>query len=227
MNAKFSTALLAFSFLILCVVSASYAASFDCTKATTLVEKAICSDKQLSELDSLLMQSYKKALANSSDSNTLKSEQRTWLINIRNKCQDSTCLKSAYNNRLAVLNGTSVSGAHTSGVVKGTDDDYTGEYSKKNGGVSVQIISKNQIKFFINTVVGMNPCNIGEDGGVVATFIDKNRATFKGEDNCVVEFKFEKNKLKIATKNCDGYCGLNAAGSMDGEYIKKSSKPHF
>ena len=31
-----------------------YATSFDCTKASTLVEKAICSEKELSELDDLL-----------------------------------------------------------------------------------------------------------------------------------------------------------------------------
>lgn len=38
----------------------SLAASFDCGKAFTNVEKMICSDGQLSELDNHLMESYKK-----------------------------------------------------------------------------------------------------------------------------------------------------------------------
>ncbi len=37
----------------------SFAASFDCDKATTPTEKAICADSQLSALDEQLLQSYK------------------------------------------------------------------------------------------------------------------------------------------------------------------------
>ena len=88
----------------LTLASSSNAASFDCAKAATLVEKAICSERQLSDLDDLLMLSYKKALANTPDPNSVKLEQRAWLINIRNKCQDSNCLKSVYNARLSALN---------------------------------------------------------------------------------------------------------------------------
>ena len=106
-------------------------------------------------------------------------------------------------------------------------DNYTGQYKKKNGEVNVQMLSDNQIKFWINTVVGMQPCNIGEDGNAVATFVDKNRAAFSGEEKCVVVLRFEKNKLNVTSKDCDGYCGSQAAGSMDGAYLKKSSKPSF
>lgn len=106
-------------------------------------------------------------------------------------------------------------------------DNYTGQYKKKNGEVNVQMLSDKQIKFWINTVVGMNPCNIGEDGDAVATFVDKNRAAFSGEGKCVVVLKFEKNKLTITSKDCDGYCGSGSEGSIDGTYMKKSSKPSF
>jgi len=106
-------------------------------------------------------------------------------------------------------------------------DNYTGQYKKKNGEVNVQMISDSQIKFWINTVVGMHPCNIGEDGNAAATFVDKNRAAFSGEGKCAVVFRFEKNKLTVTSKECDGYCGSQAAGSINGVYIKKSSKPSF
>lgn len=52
------------------------------------------------------MQSYKTSLANSTNSDSLKSEQRAWLTNIRNKCQDSACLKQVYSERISTLDGT-------------------------------------------------------------------------------------------------------------------------
>ena len=82
----------------------AYGASFDCGKAKTLVEYAICSDKQLSILDELLMTSYKKALADSPDPSTLKTAQREWLKSERDSCKDVDCLKQAYTLRLSVLN---------------------------------------------------------------------------------------------------------------------------
>lgn len=92
---------------------ASHAASFDCTKASTLVEKTICKEPQLSDLDDLLMQSYKIAMANTKDADTLKSQQKAWLTNVRNKCLDSVCLMRVYNERLTVLNSISALSAST------------------------------------------------------------------------------------------------------------------
>ena len=85
---------------ILAYSSPVFAASFDCAKASSLVENAICSDSQLSDLDELLNRSYKQALANALNVNALKSEQRAWLKNLRNKCQDSLCLRRVYKERI-------------------------------------------------------------------------------------------------------------------------------
>ena len=83
------------------------AASFDCTKATTLVEKTICADAQLSARDDALMEAYKQALVETKDANRVKAVQRAWLKNVRNKCQDVTSLFSAYDKRIAELGGKS------------------------------------------------------------------------------------------------------------------------
>jgi uncharacterized protein len=93
-----------FTIVLLGFASGSYAASFDCTKAATPVEKLICADSQISDLDELLMQSYKKALVNTPEPEILKIHQRSWLTDTRNKCQDSICLKRVYNERLSDLN---------------------------------------------------------------------------------------------------------------------------
>ncbi len=96
---------------IFILASASHAASFDCTKASTLVEKAICSDDKLSDLDDSLMQAYKRALASTTDIYALKSQQRAWLAGVRNKCQDSACIEHVYSERLIELNGITPSNA--------------------------------------------------------------------------------------------------------------------
>jgi uncharacterized protein len=88
--------------IALATSSLALGASFDCAKASTSIEKTICSDKQLSELDDSLAVAYKNA-ASSSDSATVKARQRAWISDERNKCQDSSCLKAVYSKRLAEL----------------------------------------------------------------------------------------------------------------------------
>ena len=59
----------------------SEAASFDCEKATTSVERLICADPELSELDEELGQTYSLTLEASSNSLDLRKAQRDWLKN--------------------------------------------------------------------------------------------------------------------------------------------------
>lgn len=93
--------------LLLTLVSASiaphsFSASFDCTKAQTSIEKQICSDKTLGNLDETMAQNYKNMRAANIGDDARKSlheSQRRWLIE-RNKCRDTTCLKNIYAKRL-------------------------------------------------------------------------------------------------------------------------------
>lgn len=89
--------------------SAVHAASFDCAKASTSIEKTICADSQLSDLDSKLMQAYRQTLSAAGNGDAVKAEQRAWLLQVRNECQDAACLKLAYSDRIAALAGTAVS----------------------------------------------------------------------------------------------------------------------
>lgn len=115
-----------------------------------------------------------------------------------------------------------------------TEDKFTGKYTKEDGEVNVQMLPDKKLKFFINTVVGMHTCTVGEDGEAVAViekrflFVDSNNASFKTPENCTISISFEKNSLKVITNGCGGYyCGMHAVGSMDGIYVKKSSIPDF
>ncbi len=51
-----------FALLLTFFAQLSCAASFDCAKASTQVERLICSDESLSKLDEQLSGSYKQAL---------------------------------------------------------------------------------------------------------------------------------------------------------------------
>lgn len=78
------------------------AASFDCSKASTLVEKDICNNRLLSNLDDALSENYKYMLASNIGDGArkeLKSTQREWL-KTRNKCENVECLTSQYEKRV-------------------------------------------------------------------------------------------------------------------------------
>jgi uncharacterized protein YecT (DUF1311 family) len=79
--------------------SASTSPSFDCRKATTAVEKLICSNPDLSKLDVSLAETYKEAV---SKDRSIRDDQRNWHIE-RNNCADVDCLKTAYEDRISEL----------------------------------------------------------------------------------------------------------------------------
>jgi len=98
-----STVLL--TILVLGTAPASlFAASFDCNKAATHVEKLICSDPELSGLDEELSSTYRQALASTNDSQKeqVKQYQREWL-KLRNQKAESGVLKELYLARIESL----------------------------------------------------------------------------------------------------------------------------
>lgn len=93
-------ALATISILGICLLSThANSASFDCNKATTWVEKAICKSPELSKLDEAMAKNYKKDLSNGSDKydkNNITIDQRLWLKFQRNTCKDTKCLIREY-----------------------------------------------------------------------------------------------------------------------------------
>ncbi|MDO8466251.1 MAG: lysozyme inhibitor LprI family protein [Gallionella sp.] len=89
------------SYLIL--LPSSQAASFDCAKAQTNVEKLICADAGLSKLDEELNTAYKTFLNISGEhQDVIKNAQRFWL-KIRDACSDAECLRQSYEKRLSMF----------------------------------------------------------------------------------------------------------------------------
>ena len=84
------------------IPSVIVAASFDCGKATSEVEKIICGDDELSRLDESLNKAYLQALEWKDIKNRIVKSQRQWL-KVRNACKDAECLKNAYEVRIKEL----------------------------------------------------------------------------------------------------------------------------
>jgi|GEM_PF-1964391 len=89
-----------------------HAASFDCGKAASEVEKLICSDDELSKLDDSLSKAYLQALKRADIKEQTIRSQRQWLKNERNTCQNAECIRKAYETRIKEL-GLPDEGAQT------------------------------------------------------------------------------------------------------------------
>lgn len=84
--------------------SAAQAASFDCNKARTPMEKAICSDMKLSALDDELNAAYKAAAERSGNKEAIRRWQRDWLKSYEvTHCTDAACWQVQFSERIAAL----------------------------------------------------------------------------------------------------------------------------
>lgn len=77
------------------------AVSFDCSLATTNVERIICEEPVISVLDDCIRHEYREALSKANEEQTqgLVRGQKDWLKSTRNQCKDKRCLKAAYLSR--------------------------------------------------------------------------------------------------------------------------------
>jgi uncharacterized protein YecT (DUF1311 family) len=87
--------------LLLCG-STARAASFDCAKASTTVEKTICADSALSNADDRLADAFSSVMDATLRPNSLRSEQIKWL-SARDKLTDAPALLKSYQSRIDEL----------------------------------------------------------------------------------------------------------------------------
>jgi uncharacterized protein len=192
--------------ILFCLVLApsARAATFNCDKASSFAEKAICSDSRLTAMDDELGRLYKAVLAGSPKKEALKSEQKAWLA-ARDQCQDDACIMQAYADRIAALKGGATA----------TATSVTGTYTMKGGDVRVQQ-TDGKIKFFVSAT---HQTNVGEVSGEAQ--LSGDTANYSDRDSdCALSFKFAGEKLVVTQ---DGSCsvGLNVSGA--GTYKRTST----
>lgn len=182
------------------IMSASYAASFDCNKAKTYVEKTVCDTPVISKLDDELSEKYRKALKQFGE--TVKTEQRTWLKDL-NSCSDPKCVNTAYLGRISEIdlllggNKASESAAKpvldikkikTGEVLRTSCSQYEMKYCT--------VISKEDIQALCKAAVGLTAMGVG-----TATLLDpKASELLKNNQAMSAKIGWNEEKKKCIVK---------------------------
>jgi hypothetical protein len=77
--------------------------AFDCNQAYTRAEHLVCEDAVLSLMDWELSRAYANASRRVADQAALQRDEDEWRHRVRDACDTSRCIESAYNQRTAVL----------------------------------------------------------------------------------------------------------------------------
>ena len=211
--------------LLLAVFSAGRAQagdpSFDCARASTAVEKAICDEQNpgLASRDGALARLY-DALKEEGGHEELRDGQKAWLRS-RDACGAKlNCLERRYDERLAEL-----------AEAAGDEDQVTGGYRYRLTGEGVTPDSDRGDAFVVREADGTLTGHISTVSG--RTFfvceVDFNGAepdetawTYTGSEaqtdgsNCTLTVTLKSNAIEISSENCRDYCGAN--GYFDGTY---------
>jgi uncharacterized protein len=162
------------------------AASFDCNKAVSWLEKTVCSNPELSKLDEELAKAYHDALASLSPEGQKETRQyqRQWLKDILPKCKKDNqgisvrCLKYNYNKRIKQLQQSllkfpdhifiNVSATHQE-----TDEDCPGEIATKELTYPQIENPRNENEKFWNTFISQKARNeLKIDDGCTDTYVE-------------------------------------------------------
>lgn len=87
-------------FMLLSSHTHCVAASFNCARATSAAEEKICTNSELSELDSELGRLY---TIEKKSNPSLISDQKRWLHETRDRCESIECLKRVYLLRISEI----------------------------------------------------------------------------------------------------------------------------
>ncbi len=193
----------------------SEAASFDCQKASTFVEKAVCQDPVLSALDEKLSSAFDFALSNSSNPKALKKQEMNWLKTKRNTCQNNACLEKVYSQRIVELSQTDSSNVGISGQYERYDEN--GRPDSQAASVTVFSLGKGKVKI-VGSATWVGDVSTGNvhTGSIEGTFVLRgDQLNYQDENGCQFILLFGKNALTI--NNDNNQCG-GANVSFNGYY---------
>jgi uncharacterized protein len=226
------------AFIVL-IPGLSLAAGFNCEKASSAVEKIICSDSELSRMDENMTAAYKKAAASAVDPVPLSADQKLWLKNTRNACRDASCLGKAYQERIAELdkwnepadkNDRDIFGNYTVTRNNYIHNPDTGrdEPARTTDCLTIKR-SKGDRIYFSFILVGANGHTCSMDGEAVfkgsayQSLPEKNNPDYPKD--CRINIRIKRNTILIEDLNggCkESFCGMRAV--IDGVEFGRRQK---
>ena len=195
--------------------------SFDCVKASTQIEKVLCSggNSGMGWIDQTMAALYKEVReAPGTDASTLQANQRAWLAR-RNKCTGSDeevmgCLFDSYRSRFAELS-SSYDRRHLTGRYKNDRvNGYLDSVLFPDGSLSVSITSNGGPPGYDQCAIAFRaPLN-----GERVYYMDSQNSPSPGNE-CTVELTITGARIQVAPTGCLSYCGM--AASFESVYNKQ------
>jgi uncharacterized protein len=194
--------------------------SFDCARAGTAVEEAVCGFADLAWLDGSVAALYAAAgeSLDAAGRERLQAEQAAWLAE-RDACAGGgdlyVCVHSAYAARLEAL------AAELPGNPSGVYRYMAG--TEQAGSLLLSVLPDGAAGAVISTVVHpwLSLCDVEISG---ATWSESGLSWRSSEDIfgdgqlCTVKITIEGDTATVTSRNCSGYCGHNAY--FDGDYAR-------
>ena len=203
------------------------AASFDCKKASSIIEKAICSNPELSRLDNLLSLEYKEAknlftneekndYKNEQWKSALKNEQIQWMKN-RKKCHATNltqCLKGVYKTR---INELELYRTDFNSYIDPLSGQYEWKASNSEASLNIQHLSESKYLVYGSALYGTKN-EFGPNIGNISFISEiKSKQIIWQKSSYILTLKFDESNI-IATENEPGPFGMNV--SFTGSYTK-------
>ncbi|MFB4250013.1 lysozyme inhibitor LprI family protein [Pseudomonas idahonensis] len=192
---------------VLACATATQASSFDCAKAASASEKAICADPYTAGLDSQLGKAWTATLAEAKDPKALRLGQREWLKQ-RDQCQaDLGCLRSQYLSRLMVLRYVNIA-FNWQGTWQrvSVSPFYGGELVIRRSG-------EDHLSFDLSAMSGAN------SGALAGKLQLKDGEARYSVEGCQLRLT-PRNGLLQVTQEGDSYaCGAGSGVYYDGLYV--------
>lgn len=196
------------------------AASFDCAKARSPMEKLICTDAPLSALDERLNTAFKDAVTRSKARPQLVQWQREWLKSYEvTQCKDARCLGQEFTGRIALLQSV----APATGLTARWNGTYArylqGKPDTDTATLSVVGLQEGKV-YLAGDAVWQGPnaangqVNVGEIRGVATL---RNGLLAYDGDGCTATLALQRGGL--AVKEDDGCGGMHV--TFMGEYRRK------
>ena len=196
------------------IAPVAFSASFDCGKAKSPVEKAICSNDELGKLDEELAEAYKLAVKEYPVQNYVKARQREW-IKDNNYCDKNkivSCLKVNYEKRISKLKDIPFIKVYSSTQkFEYSDGDTVAEIRKIDGKFQIYVWGGFRIHRQSSNEAG-KPVYTGCEFEGIFTSPNGGKATGlkNGSAEEVFEFKIVGNKITYTDdrQNCEGFGSL-------------------
>jgi uncharacterized protein len=199
-------------------------ASFDCRKAVTPTEYAICRSDALSMLDRDIAVLFRQRRAQAPSPQSVETSQRQWLAAVRDACNDDTaCLDKEMSARKRDLQELIARFAKAPAPDK---SGFTGLYVNKYGTAEIEAVSPTEFDISISTAEPTNArwmCDFYGTGRLKGTAIVVEH---RPADAAAVVVTLTRNGGTLTVKedrtDQPDYCGHN--GTVEGTYRREKAK---